>query len=472
VRELSLSLLASFSIVAGLVGCGGAAGDGGSAPTTVATGRLNDSGATASQCFEAGSDLLVTCVSAGALALSPVQDGMVGRDATAATTGSADGKLGFSFSSIPGGCVLDQVTGLLWESKATDGGLRDRNKTYSNLTPLSAAYGAATDASGFVAAVNATRLCGASDWRLPTADELQGIADYGVRLGAGPFIDATWFPITQASKFWTSSASAAVSSQAWEVDFVNGSVHPLARTFSFYVRLVRGAPSPLPAGFRVSVDGLQVTDDRTTLVWRRCPEGTTWNGATCSGVASLFTQEAALQQAASQATATGVAWRLPNLKELASLADRSQTAPAIDLAVFPATPPSEFWTSTPVVGDGRIGNYIDFGNGYAGYGYVSAMVRGASLVVRLVRDGPRGGARGGGGGVRGGGGGRALARRRPASRPVPYFVADWCSAKAAPCGSWSWAIRPPPGTSIGPLRTFAPLAVARRTAASRSLVSV
>jgi hypothetical protein len=53
-----------------------------------------------------------------------------------------------------------------------------------------------------------------------------------------------------------------------------------------------------------------------------------------------------------------------------------------------------------------------------------------------------------------------------------HFFADWCSANAAPSGSVSCATRPPPGTSSGPCRTFAPFFLARPSAASRSPVSV
>jgi hypothetical protein len=145
------------------------------------------------------------------------------------------------------------------------------------------------------------------------------------------------------------------------------------------------------AGLTVSSDGQEVTDARTTLIWRRCPEGMTWNGSTCAGVASYSTQEAALRLAVSEAARTGVAWRLPNVKELASIADRSQAAPAIDALVFPATPAetvAAFWTSTPYRQDPRIGFFVNFNNGYAGFSVGSAYLRASGAYVRLVRGGP------------------------------------------------------------------------------------
>ena len=125
---------------------------------------------------------------------------MAGRDANPATNSNTDGKLGFSFAPVTGGCVQDNVTGLMWEVKTVDGGLRDWAKTYTN-------YGdsRAGDASAYPALVNATNLCGYNDWRLPTADELLSIVDFGVADLGRPTIDATWFPNTQAGHFWTAS---------------------------------------------------------------------------------------------------------------------------------------------------------------------------------------------------------------------------------------------------------------------------
>lgn len=224
-----------------------------SAATVITTGTLNDTGITANQCYQAGSDVLVSCSSAGAIALNNAQDGMTGRDVT--VNNNADGKGGFSFSAVAGGCVQDNVTGLMWEVKTTDGGLRDWSKTYthydSTLTaqnwngttysvPTQAEIDAPTNSIGFVKAVNAQGLCGFNDWRLPTADELQSIVDYGVAF-PGPAIDTAWFPNTQATAFWSASSYVGVAHIAWVVHFGSGGLDPYnLRVSSYYVRLVRG----------------------------------------------------------------------------------------------------------------------------------------------------------------------------------------------------------------------------------------
>jgi hypothetical protein len=104
------------------------------------------------------------------------------------------------------------------------------------------------------------------------------------------------------------------------------------------------------APFTISADGQEVTDVKTGLIWRRCTEGMTASANTCIGNASNFTHEAALTHASVQATSTGLPWRLPNVKELSSIVDRSRSGPAIDTSAFPATPTSLFWSSSPYIG--------------------------------------------------------------------------------------------------------------------------
>ena len=134
------------------------------------------------------------------------------------------------------------------------------------------------------------------------------------------------------------------------------------------------------APFTVSADGTEVTDGRTGLVWRRCAEGMTATGGTCTGTASSFTHEQALAQARDQATSTSVAWRLPNVRELVSIVDRSKSNPAIDTVAFPATPAIAFWSSSPKVGDASFAWVVRFDNVVVGSGG-----RSNAAPVRLVR---------------------------------------------------------------------------------------
>jgi serine/threonine protein kinase len=126
-------------------------------------------------------------------------------------------------------CVKDKRTGLTWEGKPANGE-RSSSQTYTN-------YGdqRSGDTSAYVDSVNAMRLCGYSDWRLPTKDELAGLVVKGVR----PTIDSTWFPNTQASGYWSASIYAGSAAFAWGIDFGNGNLGNVSRNNSGQVRLVR-----------------------------------------------------------------------------------------------------------------------------------------------------------------------------------------------------------------------------------------
>ena len=92
-------------------------------------------------------------------------------------------------------------------------------------------------------------------------------------------------------------------------------------------------------------------DTTTDLVWRRCAEGQTWNGSTCSGEAVKYTWQQALKLAHEASNEDLLGWRLPNVKELATITERDCVRPAINSSLFPATPPDDFWTSTPSADD-------------------------------------------------------------------------------------------------------------------------
>ena len=146
-------------------------------------------------------------------------------------------------------CVRDNVTGLVWEIKVNDSThLRHQGHTYTWYDPDSpdgntgtqnggTCIGSDCDTTGFVEAVNAQDLCGASDWRMPTRGELQGIVDYGRFM---PSIDPGYFPNTQTWFFWSGSPSAGNSSYARVVYFYSGFAASGLRRDAQHVRLVRG----------------------------------------------------------------------------------------------------------------------------------------------------------------------------------------------------------------------------------------
>ncbi|MDU0355834.1 DUF1566 domain-containing protein [Paraglaciecola aquimarina] len=93
------------------------------------------------------------------------------------------------------------------------------------------------------------------------------------------------------------------------------------------------------------------TDLSLGLMWMRCSLGQTWQNETCEGDASELSWQQALQAAHGYQYADKLGWRVPNIKELASLTERKCVRPAINELFFPNTPSDDFWTSTPSVMD-------------------------------------------------------------------------------------------------------------------------
>ena len=140
-------------------------------------------------------------------------------------------------------------------------------------------------------------------------------------------------------------------------------------------------PSTTPAGrFLVHGNGT-VTDTATGLIWAQCAEGL--SGSACTeGTAAIFTWADALIRARDSTHAGYTDWRLPNVKELSSIVEERCYDPAINLAVFPNTPSSYFWSASPHGYSSYGAWYVAFSNG-AGYG----SDRSYNYHVRLVRSG-------------------------------------------------------------------------------------
>lgn len=140
-------------------------------------------------------------------------------------------------------------------------------------------------------------------------------------------------------------------------------------------------PSTPGADFTINGDGT-VTHGKTGLVWQRCLLGQTWDGTTCSGSASTHTWANALQAATSNRFAGQGDWRLPNIKEVLSIVERSCYSPAINATLFPNPPVGYLWSATSYVVLPAYAWAAYFGDGTA-----STLNRSNTYAVRLVRDG-------------------------------------------------------------------------------------
>jgi hypothetical protein len=105
-----------------------------------------------------------------------------------------------------------------------------------------------------------------------------------------------------------------------------------------------------------------VTDERLGLIWMRCSLGQSWVDGTCTGDASELTWQQALQTAHGYQYAEQLGWRVPNMKELASLTERNCVRPAINEFFFPNTTSDDYWTSTPSMVDSNRAWVIAFFN--------------------------------------------------------------------------------------------------------------
>ena len=160
----------------------------------------------------------------------------------------------------------------------------------------------------------------------------------------------------------------------------------LLRRLALAFLLVSAASSALAAKtYSDNGDGT-VTDPTTGLQWMRCSMGQSWDGgtATCTGVAGIYEWNPAVALTNTVTFAGHSDWRLPSIRELQTLVDRTRYAPAIDSATFPNTPSSEFWSASPNVGPGY--------SGYAwvvsfNFGNANGNVRSNAYQVRLVRAG-------------------------------------------------------------------------------------
>jgi len=338
-------------------------------------------------CYDASTGASISCTGTG-------QDGeYLGNDIN--YTSCAEGKV-----------VVDNVTGLMWQSTTdTDGvdGLGDGDKmTQSNAQ----SYCETLDYGGY------------TDWRLPSTKELYSIymfsgedisgvtgassngTDVNVT-GYKPFINTGYFDIGYGDtskqerkidgQYATSTlnVSKVISgiSEGEEdaffgVNFVDGHVKSYEMTlngevepnFNYYVRCVRGNASYGKNDFAFTDNGT-ILDKATNLTWERNDHN-----------ASNFEDAVSICENLDHGGSTE--WRLPNIKELQSLVDYTRTPEAnnsasIDTTYFNSTAFINeagqtdwgyYWSSSALLnhqGSGNKGGYITFGRGM---GYINAPV--------------------------------------------------------------------------------------------------
>ena len=248
-----------------------------------------------------------------------------------------------SYTDNGDGTITDKVTDLDWTQD------------------LSGASMPWSDASGYCESLTLGSL---SDWRLPTVKELWSIRDFST---GWPWVDTDYFYLVGDGSDQRQHHSWTSNLYLIESEFQNEQVqgdpayivndwtgHIKAMSGNRFVRCVSGDEYGIN-DFVDNGDGT-ISDNATGLMWSQddSGEGMDW--------------KTALAYAEAAATAGYDDWRLPNAKELQSIAEYSGVFPAINTSVFNLTNLTNimgqtdypfYWSSTsnPVEGsDGEVDN--------------------------------------------------------------------------------------------------------------------
>ena len=287
--------------------------------------------------------------------------------------------------------TTDNLTGLIWANNANLLGTVDAdNDTDSPNGDGSVTWQHALD---YIKRLNRLNYLGHNDWRLPNVNELESLINAGLYNPALPASHP--FTNVQSGSYWSSTSYAYGTSGAWVVDMNDGFVNYYYKTNSYYYvwpvragqcgsfgnsviclpktgqttcydssgtpitcagtgqdgELLKGVDWPDP---RFTVNGDAVTGNLTGLVWAKnanlmvtrdpafdadstANDGrVTWQHAL--GYVAKLNNESYLGY---------TDWRLPNRRELRSLADYSQYYPALPAGnPFTNVDLSNYWSST------------------------------------------------------------------------------------------------------------------------------
>lgn len=248
------------------------------------------------------------------------------------------------------GVVIDRLTGLEWTA--------DASPAVYPMTWI--------ESLDFIRDLNQSRHLGHDDWRLPNRREMRSLISHGARNPALPPDHP--FESLVVNWYWTSTTSARATGYAWYVHMAGGRMFYGRKDGAYMLWPVRGASDVIPrTGQRRCFDLNGETADcagtgqdgeiRAGAAWPE-PRFETMNGEVLDRLTGLVwhrdadltkgpcTWDRALEAVRKLGMESGRDWRLPNINELESLVDASESDPAL-----PAGHPFEavsqaYWSST------------------------------------------------------------------------------------------------------------------------------
>jgi len=249
------------------------------------------------------------------------------------------------YGDLGNGVIVDSVTQLHWQ------------KGYSDTT---------LDWTGAHHYCDTLTVASAK-WRLPTRIEMMSIVDY---TRTSPAIDKNTF--NSPSNFFHTASPWILTIKdttrpkcAWVFNFYEGLTSNAGGMANFYnVCCVQDdgsgtLPAAIPANQYTQVSTGEVQDNYTSLIWQQGQS------------TAQMVRDSALQYCATL-NLNGHTWRVPSIKEIATLVDETKVAGALNTTMFPGTAPSDwYWSSSAWAGTASKspggGWGINFDDGYTGY---------------------------------------------------------------------------------------------------------
>ncbi len=155
---------------------------------------------------------------------------------SSSTVGSASGaawpqKRFVSGRGTTESCVTDKLTGLIWS----------KNGNLFGAMVWESASSVVKNMNGTDTKATAYKLCGYSDWRLPTKNELKSLVNYGDKISPSNWLNYQGFYNVRANTYWSSTSYATNTDVAWHVNFAHGYVGADNKDYTGYVWPVRRA---------------------------------------------------------------------------------------------------------------------------------------------------------------------------------------------------------------------------------------